>query len=279
MNEKHLAPSSSSSSSSKKKFSIRGKRKAKESVTTDNIIEERTREDEDYYNRTQKSDQSTAGFSSDCTSVGSALNWSVPNDLPGVVTSSSLQPEASNDVPSSLENLTFSLDGYHRERWSSNPDIMNEERRRREGRGDRDLLGVVQRVPSSTGPCSCDVAVQVDSMRHVFTFPTPPHSLSPIEGGKRVPSSNRVRMLELQQQRGGVGGGVEMTGSGYYTSSTSTLDTRNSFPFVLEEERASDRQLTPNAETVRFSHLISLSLSLSLSLLYFLIHEIVKTLY
>ena len=234
--DKTLNPSGSSSSS-KKKFSIRGKRKQKESLTTD-ILEERSREEDYYYDQNQKSDQ--AGFSSDGTSVGSALNWSVPNDLPGVVILSS-QPNEDNNVQSSM---TFPLDGFHREKWASNPDIMKEDRRRRNRRRG-DYLDID--TPSSSGPRSCDVAIQVDNMRPMFTFPTPPHSLSPIEGGRRAPISNRVRMLELQQRS--LGAGMDMNALGYYTSSNSTLD-RLSFPFPLEEESADERQITPIAETV-----------------------------
>lgn len=121
---------------------------------------------------------------------------------------------------------------------------MNEDRRKRNRRRG-ELLNID--APSGSGPRSCDVAIQVDNMRPMFTFPTPPHSLSPIEGGRRVPISNRVRMLEVHQRNAGTG--MDMNTLGYYTSSNSTLD-RLSFPLSLEEESADERQITPIAETV-----------------------------
>lgn len=216
----HNTSTTSRGGGGKKKFTFRNKKK-KESLTTDILDAHHSREA--LY--VQRSDTSTT----ECTtSMESGFNWSVPSDLPGVINN--------QFPPTSLENLSFSLDPLHRDRWASNPDIINSR--------SRDQFMFLERVPSSATPQSCDVAVQVDTQ--IFTFPTPPQSVSPTEyqqlhqqGGvvRRTPLSNRVRLLEAQQAEvmmSSNGSTSTSIGMGYQSSS---LDNRHSFSFVPEEGR------------------------------------------
>ena len=226
--------------SNKKRFRLRNRGKKSERSLTTEIKETPYHVDPRYYN--------ISGFSSEGTSLSSSLNWSVPNDLPGIIRQG--QPSISYPNPASLENLTFSIDSSDTmpHRCASNPDITDNGRRL----VTYTPVSDIHRSPGSAGPQTFDVAIQFESRRQVFTFPTPPHSVSPtlpmdygashlvtsLAGSRKY--SNRVRLLpnttyETQH---------DLLAS--YHSSSSSLDNRHSggsFPFVPEEdERGVDDQ-------------------------------------
>lgn len=167
--------------SKNKRFSVHGKlRKKSQQVIMTSIgaaADEEIPSDKGPYN------YQNIAFSSDDSSLMTSLNWSVPSDLPAVVTQ---QTSNIQSGPTSLENLTITLEpdatNLDRFRCASNPDIVDEKRRSRRLRpripSDFYSVSDIQRSPSSTGPKTCDVSVQVDS-KQVFTFPTPPNSVSP----------------------------------------------------------------------------------------------------
>lgn len=175
----------------------------------------------------QQNSEPQGVYRTEDTPLGSNLNWSVPSDLPGVVTQipSHLSPN-----PGSLENITFSLeDDSYRHRSSSNPDIARA--------GEQRYLSSatpIDRSPGSAGPHTFDVAVQVDYRRQMFTFPTPPQSVSPTlpQETHNGQSIRRYRMRPvLEQQQNDVL-------SGYHSSSSSLDTNRQSFPFVPEEDES-----------------------------------------
>ena len=187
-------------------------------------------------------------FSSDESSLMTSLNWSVPSDLPAVIKQH--LPSVPSG-PTSLENLSIMLESedtnLDRMRCASNPDIIDERRRSRRIRpripAEFCSVSDIHRSPGSAGPRTCDVSVQVDS-KQVFTFPTPPNSVSPTlplelsqltsphHHGLLYPqkhcASNPARILDQH--------GHEQLG---HHSSSHTLDNRHSsgsFPFVPEED-------------------------------------------
>ena len=225
--------------SNKKRFRLRSRgKKSERSLTTEIKRSENPYHVDPYYHN-------ISGFSSEGTSLSSSLNWSVPNDLPGIIRQG--QPSLPSPNPASLENLTFSMGSSDTmtHRCVSNPDITDNGRRL----VTYTPVSDIHRSPGSAGPQTFDVAIQFESRRQVFTFPTPPHSVSPtlpIEYGTPhlVTSSagsrkysNRVRLLpntayETQH---------DLLAS--YHSSSSSLDNRHSggsFPFVPEEDERGD---------------------------------------
>lgn len=93
----------------------------------------------------------------------SGLNWSVPEDLPGVVGSSS---PTSSQTPS-LDSMFISLGPHPMARvshYASDPDFMHV--------GDSMEAGHYLVYRTMVG--SCDVAVQVGAKEEVQRFPTPP---------------------------------------------------------------------------------------------------------
>ncbi len=179
-----------------------------------------------------------------------SLNWSVPSDLPAVITQQI--PTNLGSGPTSLENLAISLEpdiidtNLNRIRCASNPDIIDERRRSRRLRpripSDFYSVSDIQRSPGSAGPRTCDVSIQVDS-KQVFTFPTPPNSVSPtlpldpshltsphhiLLHSHKLNNNNIIKQTEQYSQ--------EATS---HHSSLNSLDNRQSggsFPFVPEEE-------------------------------------------
>ena len=203
----------------KKRFTFRGK-KSRNSPPAVLNEERHSNKIHDTNYTHQKSDPQ----GEEMVTLNSSLNWSVPNNLPGVV----IQSTHGLKDPPSLENIRFTLNDslHHSERWCSNPDIMGEDRHYLSSdTPSYDLL----RSPGSAGPQTFDVAVQVNNRR--FTFPTPPQSVSPtlpsLDHGVVNRRYQRIRPLIDQQQHEILSG---------YHSSSSSLDNRSSFPFVPEEE-------------------------------------------
>ena len=234
--------------SNKKRFRLRGRgKKSERSLTTEIKIE-------DPYHMDPR-DNHMSGFSSDGTSLSSSLNWSVPNDLPGIVRQG--QPSVSSANPTSLENLTFSLDTSDTampHRCVSNPDITDNGRRL----VTYTPVSDIHRSPGSAGPQTFDVAIQFESRRQVFTFPTPPHSVSPTLPLEYGPShlvtssassrkySNRVRLLPSAAYE------TQHDFLASYHSSSSSLDNRHSggsFPFVPEEDERDDNDKQEGTST------------------------------
>lgn len=178
------------------------------------------------------------------SSLATSLNWSVPNDLPTVTQQSSADISSG---PTSLENLSITLEpdsNLDRGRCASNPDIVNERRSKVKPRprlpADFYSVSDIQRGPGSAGPLTCDVSVQVDS-KHVFTFPTPPNSVSPtlpIELSQLSSPQHHHALLYSQKYVAISTKESSKDDHGQFSSSNS-LDNRHSsgsFPFVPEED-------------------------------------------
>lgn len=183
------------------------------------------------------------------SSLATSLNWSVPNDLPTVT------QQVSSDIqsgPTSLENLSITLEpdsnNLDRDRCASNPDIVSERQISRKPRprlpADFYSVSDIQRGPGSAGPLTCDVSVQVDS-KHIFTFPTPPNSVSPtlpieLSHLSSPPHHHALlfsqKYVNISKQQDHNGQEDQHTGQ---FSSSNSLDNRHSggsFPFVPEED-------------------------------------------
>jgi hypothetical protein len=205
-------------STAKRRFTLRGKASRKNKTS----ISENPESNHHHGNKKhhpQYDEHSERSSMTDTTSLATSLNWSVPSDLPGVVTQMSNQMTGK----SSLEDITFSLYGGS----SSNPNITDS--------ATPSTVYDAVSSPGSGGPRTCDVAIQVDQHRNrqLFTFPTPPQSVSPIlpldaHPNRKNRTKNFSNYSELQQHL--TEGGV--------LPSPSSLDNRQSaiFPFVPEED-------------------------------------------
>ena len=188
------------------------------------------------------------------SSLRTSLNWSVPSDLPAVITQQ--MPTGMPSGPTSLENLAISLEpditttNLDRLRCASNPDIIDERRRSRKLRpripSEFYSVSDIQRSPGSAGPRTCDVAIQVDS-KQVFTFPTPPNSVSPtlpIDPSQLTsPQHTHIglpqhTLFHSHKQNSNHAKQTNQDGGSHHSPSNS-IDNRQSsgsFPFVPEED-------------------------------------------
>ena len=108
----------------------------------------------------------------------SGLNWSVPEDLPGVVCGSS---PSSSQTPS-LDSMFFTLGPARSNQYASDPDIVHV----RDSMEESHFL--VFRSHSTVGQAkvnSCDVAIQVGAKEEVQRFPTPTIYTCPV--GPTIP--------------------------------------------------------------------------------------------
>ena len=214
-------------------------------------------------------------FSSEESSLRSSLNWSVPSDLP-IVVAQQPTPIPQSD-PTSLENLAITLEpdvsNLDRFRSSSNPNIIEEKRRSRKIRPrippEFYPVSDVHTSPGSAGPHTCDVCIQVDT-KQVFTFPTPPNSVSPtlpVELSHHVSPPHHALLFThkyASPQKSLDQNANELVS---HNSSTSSLDNRHSgasFPFVPEEdedklEEGNEDKSTPSKDSRRSLMLSSLS--------------------
>lgn len=227
----------------RKRFTLRKGKKSKRSFTTNIIDDLKTSQQiPGCYHPT-----SNSHFSPEMSSLASNLNWSVPNDLPGVI----LQTPQMENVPNSLENLVIPLGSptnLDRVRCASNPDMMEIKKHVKvRSRLPSDFLPIsdIQRSPGSAGPQTCDVCIQVDT-KQMFTFPTPPNSLSPTLPPELSSLPHTLLHTTHRHPRKiAMGPDPHLHDLPSHHSSSSSLDNRQSggsFPFVPEEDENEDEE-------------------------------------
>ena len=171
------------------------------------------------------------------SSLASSLNWSVPSNLPEIVS----EMPRNTSHPTSLENITFNLEmqSSMESMHASNPDIIHEHPTQRDDYN-------ISRSPSSAGPETFDVGVQVEARRPVFMYPTPPNSVSPTlppdtvlvsTSSHSTHSHTHSKHTPIRHFHAVTAHDMHDVTS--YHSSSSSLDNRYStasFPFVPEED-------------------------------------------